>query len=162
MIKTDHESLKHLLEQKISTPMQQKGMLKLMGLNYSIQYKKGRENAAADALSRRGETEGESLAITAAIPTWVEEVVESYSGDKHCEKIINELILQATTQGEYSFGHGLLRHKDKLYIGESGPLRKRILDQMHNSALGGHSGIQNTYRRVKQHFFLARVKEGSR
>lgn len=54
MIKTDHESLKHLLEQRISTPLQQKGMMKLMGLNYTIQYKKGKENAAANALSRRG------------------------------------------------------------------------------------------------------------
>ncbi len=54
IIKTDHESLKHLLEQRISTPMQQKGMLKLMGLDYVIQYKKGKENAAADALSRIG------------------------------------------------------------------------------------------------------------
>lgn len=48
MIKTDHESLKHLLEQRITTPMQQKGMLKMMGLDYVIQYKKGKDNAAAD------------------------------------------------------------------------------------------------------------------
>lgn len=36
VIKTDHESLKYLLEQKITTAIQQKGMYKLMGLDYTI------------------------------------------------------------------------------------------------------------------------------
>ncbi len=60
IIETDHESLKHLLEQRISTAIQQKGMFKLLGLDYVIQYKKGRDNKAADALSRRGFEEGNS------------------------------------------------------------------------------------------------------
>lgn len=33
--------------------MQQKGIVNLLGLNYTIQYKKGVENNVADALSRR-------------------------------------------------------------------------------------------------------------
>ncbi len=57
IIKTDHESLKYQLEQKITTPMQQKGMMKLMGFDYSIAYRKAKENIAADALSRRGTEE---------------------------------------------------------------------------------------------------------
>lgn len=75
----DHQSLKHLLEQRISTLMEQKRMLKLMGFNYTIQYKTGKENAAADALFRRGGG-GITLAITAVIPAWVQQVVESYKG----------------------------------------------------------------------------------
>nr|CAD1837746.1 unnamed protein product [Ananas comosus var. bracteatus] len=108
IIKTNHESLKHLLEQRISTPMQQKGMMKLMGLNYTIQYKKGKENAAADAISRIINEKGITLAITAAIPTWVREVAESYKRDPHCEKMIGELALHQNTQGDYSYGNELL------------------------------------------------------
>jgi len=52
-IRIDHHSLPFLLEQKITTALQQKGLTKLLGLDYSIQYKKGTENTAADALSRR-------------------------------------------------------------------------------------------------------------
>ena len=55
VIKTDHESLKYLLEQKITTPLQQKWLAKLMGMDYEIQYKRGKENVVADALSRRTE-----------------------------------------------------------------------------------------------------------
>lgn len=37
IIKIDHDSLKHLLKQKITTTIQQKGMIKPMGLDYTIQ-----------------------------------------------------------------------------------------------------------------------------
>ncbi|KAI3756033.1 hypothetical protein L1987_55845 [Smallanthus sonchifolius] len=51
IIKTDQKSLKHLLEQKITTPLQHSWMVKLMHYDFEIQYKKGVENVAADALS---------------------------------------------------------------------------------------------------------------
>ncbi|XP_019227493.1 PREDICTED: uncharacterized protein LOC109208797 [Nicotiana attenuata] len=57
VVKTNHQSLKYLLEQKITTALQQKGLTKLMGLDYEVQYKKGSENRVADALSRRQEEE---------------------------------------------------------------------------------------------------------
>lgn len=47
IIRTAQKSLKYLLEQKISTPLQHKYMAKLMGFNYMIEYKKGNENGAA-------------------------------------------------------------------------------------------------------------------
>ena len=51
-IGTDHRSLVHLQDQKMSSPMQQKAFLKLLALQYTIVYNKGLENTAADALSR--------------------------------------------------------------------------------------------------------------
>lgn len=52
IIRTDQQSLRHLMDQKSVSPLQQKWITKLMGLNYDIQYKKGCENKVADALSR--------------------------------------------------------------------------------------------------------------
>lgn len=50
-IKTDHLPLKHLLEQRNVTPEQFKWLNKLWGLQYEIEYRKGKENVAADASS---------------------------------------------------------------------------------------------------------------
>ena len=47
-IKTDHKSLKYFLEQKISSPEQQKWVTKLLGFDYEITYKKGKENVLGD------------------------------------------------------------------------------------------------------------------
>jgi len=38
IIKTDHESLQFLSQQKLHTQLQRKGVSKLMGLDYSIEY----------------------------------------------------------------------------------------------------------------------------
>ncbi|GKB67182.1 putative mitochondrial protein [Tanacetum coccineum] len=51
-IKTYHLSLKYLLDQRISTPTQMKWLLKLIGFDDEIEYKRGKDNVAADALSR--------------------------------------------------------------------------------------------------------------
>jgi hypothetical protein len=52
VIATDHKSLTHLNEQRLHISWQQKVFTKLLGLQYRVEYKKGKENLAADALSR--------------------------------------------------------------------------------------------------------------
>ena len=52
-IHTDHKSLLHLEEQKLAHGMQHKAFLKLLGLQYKLMYKQGPTNKAADALSRK-------------------------------------------------------------------------------------------------------------
>ncbi|XP_060675813.1 uncharacterized protein LOC132805069 [Ziziphus jujuba] len=63
----DHKSLRELLTQVIQTPEQQHYLWKLLGYHFSIEYKVGTENSAADALSRRLENPCPSL--LAAIST---------------------------------------------------------------------------------------------
>ena len=42
-----------MLEQKIGTPTQQKWFAKLLGYLFVVEYKKGKDNLVADALSRK-------------------------------------------------------------------------------------------------------------
>jgi hypothetical protein len=50
-VRTNQQALKYLLEQRIGTPTQQKWVSKLLGFYFTVEYKKGRENRAANALS---------------------------------------------------------------------------------------------------------------
>jgi len=52
VIKTDHFSLKYLIEQKITSAFQRKWLSKLMGYDYEDCYKKGKENVVVNGLSR--------------------------------------------------------------------------------------------------------------
>ncbi|GJT02811.1 retrotransposon-related protein [Tanacetum coccineum] len=51
-IRTDHMSLKELMQQVIQTPLQQKYVQKLMGFDFAIEYKTGTTNVVAYAFSR--------------------------------------------------------------------------------------------------------------
>jgi hypothetical protein len=69
-IKTDHKSLMHLTEQRVQSKLQHKALVKLMDLNFQIQYKKGTLNATAYALSRCTHSEPEAVAaISECVPS---------------------------------------------------------------------------------------------
>ena len=106
IIKIDHESLKFLLQQKLQTQLQ-KGMAKLMGLDYSVQYRKGKENVAADALSRCYEDEN-LAAITMVVLDWCKEVVDSYEGDEQVQELIQEMAVRPQGTGGYTLREGML------------------------------------------------------
>ena len=93
IIRTDHQFLKYLLDQKLTTILQHKWLTKkLLGLDYKIQYKKGTENLATDALSRRAVVEkketkqvGSCLALIATKPA---STSRSYKQDSTCQELI--------------------------------------------------------------------------
>ncbi|XP_019431527.1 PREDICTED: uncharacterized protein LOC109338693 [Lupinus angustifolius] len=52
IIRTNHKSLRCLTDQTIQIPEQQKWLHKLLGFDFTIEYKPGSDNVAVDALSR--------------------------------------------------------------------------------------------------------------
>ena len=49
-VKTDHDTLKYFLEQRLSSEEQQKWVTKILGYDFEIVYKKGKQNVVVDAL----------------------------------------------------------------------------------------------------------------
>nr|GEZ84106.1 reverse transcriptase [Tanacetum cinerariifolium] len=66
---TDQHSLKHSLTQRVQTPDQHKWITKLLGYDFEIHYKPGKDNRVADALSRIDTPI--SLAISTPTATWL-------------------------------------------------------------------------------------------
>ena len=127
-------------------------MMKLKGLDYMIHYKKGKENQDADALSRWDFEEEKMQTITAVVPTWSLEIANSNKENHQIQQII-AVLTKSDSQAEYTYKQGVLKFKGRIYIGKTGELRQKLLELMHASALGGHSGMNYTYKRIKQLFY---------
>ena len=92
-ILTDQRSLKYLLEQKISTPTQQKWLVKLLGFDFTVEYRKGATNITEDVLSCQAESMG-IHALSTITPKWLNQLQQSY-----LEELNLILLLQQWNQG---------------------------------------------------------------
>jgi hypothetical protein len=116
--------------------MQQKAFLKLLGLQYKIQYKKGLENKAADALSRQ-EIHEEVQAISVSTPRWLEIVIEGYTNDDQAQTLLTELALIGTNDKGYSLVDGVIRYKGRVWLGHHTEDHRAVMLALHASGLGG-------------------------
>ncbi|KAJ0547862.1 putative nucleotidyltransferase, Ribonuclease H [Helianthus annuus] len=152
VIRTDQKSLKHLLSQKVTTPLQHKWLAKLMGYDYSIEYKKGRENVVADALSR---VQGSELFVTAVSqlePLLLDRIVESQKRDIDLQQIVDK-IKNGEGNARFRWNGKWLTRGDRMVVGNDGGLREEMVKMCHESPVGGHSGVRATVQRVKGLFF---------
>ena len=159
-ILTDHHSLMHLTEQRLNTPWQHKAFTKLLGLQYKICYRKGKHNAAADALSRNvPEQTSEFLAISTCTPLWLQDIVQSYDQDPFSVQLLTELAIQPATRPGFSLHQGLIKYKGRVWVGNNASLQQQIVSTLHDSPLGGHSGFPVTYKRIKALFAWPKMKQ---
>lgn len=157
-ILTDQESIKHFADQRLNTILQQKWSTRLLGYDFHIKYRRGEENRAADALSRLYETEGQFNAITILEPKWIRELKDSYQEDEELKGLIKQLTENGSNFPHHTYNGGLLRYKNKLMVGEENQMREKIIDMVHNSSEGGHSGINGTYKKMKSYFYWKGMK----
>jgi hypothetical protein len=148
-IHTDQQALVHLNDQRLHTVWQQKVFTKLLGLRYRIVYKKGSDNSATDALSRRQHPSSDCFALSLVMPEWCAEVRHGNQSDPQALKIIAKLSHQAASVPHFTMDSGLLHYKQKLWIGNNSAMQRQLISQMHSSAIGGHSGVPSTVKRLQ-------------
>ena len=75
-IYTDHFSLKFMLDQLISNPMQQKWLSKLIDYDFEVHHRSGKEITTTDVLSRMNEFVEKVAMMTISFPLaeWVEQL----------------------------------------------------------------------------------------
>lgn len=98
------------------------------------------------------------LHLSSIVHVWEKEARKSYVGDALVEKLKLEFENEDGTDDDWQVQARLVKKKNKFYIGESGEVRKRIMKELHSSAIGGHSGMQATYQRIKRTFYWPGMK----
>jgi hypothetical protein len=152
-IKTDHQSLKYFLEQRISSQEQQKWVTKLFGYDYEIIYMRGKDNVVVDALSRKYEDEGSLFSLSFIVPDWLQAVCQEWLQDPKSSHLIQQLQNKAPAPLGYSWLQDELRYKGRLYLSKQSKLKSTMLFELHATPTAGHSGFTKTYDRVKCSFF---------
>ena len=89
-----------------------------MDLSYTIAYKKGINNAAADALSRcPAPLSYDVYAISESVPTWLERLAAGYPDDATTSQLLQELILSNGSVRDFSLHNGIIKYKDRIWVG---------------------------------------------
>jgi hypothetical protein len=156
IIKIDKQILKYMMSQRLTEGIQHKLLMKLLEIDYSIEYKKGKENRADEALSRKNHSVS---AIFSAVPTWIADIEESNTNDPIYSDMIQQLVVNSQALQDYSLHSDILRYKGRICIGTTTKLRGTIIASLHSSAIGGHSGIRATYQRLKKLFYWPNMRK---
>jgi hypothetical protein len=53
---------------------------------------------------------------------------------------------------------GVIKFKGKVWIAQNSALQTQIIAALHSSPIGGHSGMKDTYYRIKQLFYWKGLK----
>nr|KYP50671.1 Retrovirus-related Pol polyprotein from transposon 297 family [Cajanus cajan] len=108
IIRTDHRSLQYILSQRLTTAIQQKWLVKSMEFDFTIEFKQGRENLAADALSRQDAVDCQ--AITTLIPesNMLNKIIGSWQADPDIKKLIQDLQTDASSHKHHTWNQNEL------------------------------------------------------
>lgn len=148
IIKTDHQALKHLNSQVIQTPEQQKWLPKLLGFDFTIEYKPGCENVIADGLSRCY-----YLAFSTFHNSILQRIKSAQDQDNQCQHIIQEIQQGNLQYSEYTWKQNILWWKNKIVVPPILQLQQFLLQEFHSSLLGGHAGQLRTFARIALQFY---------
>jgi len=102
---------------------------------------------------------GRLTAITQIIPFWYDQIYDSYKDDAMLQDIIRSKLVDATQSSRFTCINRVVKYKGRIVIGASGLLREELIKSTHDSYIGGYAGIQNTYRRLKAHFYWPFMKK---
>lgn len=150
----DQKSLKSLLDQSLQTPEQQAWLHKFIGFDFRIEYKPGKDNQAADGLSRMM-----SLSLSAPECEFLEELKQEIAEDEHLQLIVQQCLDNHVINDNYSVKDGLLYWKHRLVIPVESSLIQNILKEYHDTPIGGHAGVTRTLARVASQFYCPNMRQ---
>jgi hypothetical protein len=156
LVKTDHYSLKYLLDQRLATIPQHHWVGKLLGFDFAVEYKAGATNVVADALSRRDTPEeGTVLVLSGPRFDFIARLRQAQLSDPAITAIREE-VRAGTRAAPWAVTDGMVQYAGRLYIPPASPLLQEILRAVHEE---GHEGVQRTLHRLWRDFHFPNMKQ---
>ncbi|KAE8965760.1 hypothetical protein PR002_g28585 [Phytophthora rubi] len=167
VIYTDHASLRTATSSPHLSQRMARWLPFFAEYNVTVEYKPGKQNVLADALSRRPDYE---LAHLAYLESPLYELIrEAYAEDDDLTGLVEALSApnktvkltarQRSRLHRYSVVEGLLYYQvdggdePRIVVPNDEDLRHRVLYEAHDTSLSGHLGREKTYTSVARNFW---------
>ncbi|KAE9025546.1 hypothetical protein PR002_g11160 [Phytophthora rubi] len=167
VIYTDHASLRTATSSPHLSQRMARWLSFFTEYNFTVEYKPGKQNVLADALSRRLDYE---LAHLAYLESPLYELIrEAYADDDDLaglvealsapNKVVELTARQRSRLHRYSVVEGLLYYQvdggdePRIVVPNDEDLRHRVLYEAHDTQLSGHLGREKTYTSVARNFW---------
>jgi hypothetical protein len=85
--------------------------------------------------------------------------VEGYQEDPMAKQLLTQLSITGSNDKGFSLVNGLIRHNGRIWLGNHKEAHRAILLALQSSGLGGHSGVNATYHKVKALFSWPNMKK---
>ena len=137
-VKTDHCSLKYLLQQKSLSKEQKKWINKIQAFDFKITYKRGTENVMANALSQNFK-DIKLKAMTFIEPEWLKDIQTEYCHDPETMQLIQD-INHNKRDTKWRVRYGIIFYENRVYLNKGSTFIKTVLEEADDSPQGGHIG----------------------
>jgi hypothetical protein len=151
VVKSNHNSLKYLLEQKDLNERQQEWVNKIQAYDFNIEFVKGKNNTVDDALSRRPSI----FSMFGMSVDWKDHLIVEYAKDQFACQLLDGQI----HDDNFRVIKDLIYYKGRIFLVLGSALNAKILHVCHNSLVAGHQGISKMYRQARERFAWKGLKE---
>jgi hypothetical protein len=148
LVRTDHFSLKYLLDQCLATIPQYHWVGKLLGFDFFVKYKAGSTNTVAEALFCCDIEEATVMSLSAPRFDFVERLRQANLQDPALIMLQDEIINNQRS-APWALIDGFVAFQGRLYHPLGASLLHEVLTAVHDD---GHEGVQRTLDRLHRNF----------
>ena len=146
-----------MLDQRLVSVEHQRWLTKLLGCDFEIQYCPEVENKVVDALSHLLETI-EFAALTQTTVSQFGLVDSELERDEKFAAVKGDILSGHRAPTGYTVLNNILLFQGKIVLTKDSSLIPMLLQEFHDSGVGGHLGVFKTYMRVSREFYWQGMK----
>jgi len=84
---------------------------------------------------------------------FIQKLKDSLGNDSQFKELFSRVTKDPDALPDFKILDGLLFFKGKMFIPSASPFKQTLLEEFHSSLIGGHSGVNRTYGRLKESLF---------